>query len=1207
MGRKDGQRTKGNTQAASSARSAQQLGEHAGFVGFGTSTEAAFVPLLQAAEAEDGLPGDFRLVLRKMHKKDVTTKVKALQEFLELAEASGEAEAAMAAVLPYWPTVYSKLATDTDRRVRELAHLALAAVVRPVGRQLAPHLRAMVGAWYLGMADPHLQAAAAATAAWELAFPAAKQAGAVAFCQAEILGAVVDNLTVATANTLSDPKTTPVEEMEAKHVRTLAMSLATLTRLLATATPPLDPILLDPLLDHQKLWKLGKHKAGTVRQAFFEALVQVGASHAGSLAARGKVVVAAVLPSLQEAELSAAKAVWAAALQVLAVVPGAWELTSPHKAVFPAVFKFIGSSEGMAAAVFPSLLPFLSRVTEGVMGEQAKFLARWFGALGEAVAGARGGGELRAVVQAYLECLMFVLNQEWLDKGLQEELLSLHVLPLLLRSAREPRLANCGLPEQLGPFLAAWARAGHRPRLAGLAATFWAAITEEVMTGVAEEEGKVEEVLLVLGRLRGKSLELPELDRLVVGLWKELMERLGGGGAVASPCSRLSLTLQLATPEVRAELLPGGEGELVERLLPLLHHPHHRTAICSLLWSVGRALPTIPLADLLARVIREEPAAAEHLLAAAGREARASAGVAAWLAGEAMAELALGLVGEAAEGGEAALATLAALKTAGFRVREEEGMFGTILATLAALLPDQVARVCGLVEVLEVGQLWRREEATPLLLSLFTLDTGVEVGLRQRLEAAWLRGVGGELEVKVGEMVRREVGEEEGEERRLAKCVLVLDHLEEETRDTFLLSTVVGREERGELSGVGALVLTQRRHLSSPPPSSALAAPGLARPRAALHLAHLLLHRLALSATAPPDAVTVADGERSGLAESYTEHLAEVVVCAAYLSTLALTHPEPVPSLAGRLEAAASVLVSHLDRETSRRLVGRVRGASLGEGGVWAAGLAWLVGLQYRTSEWEVGLAGLLPRVDVWTDGELDTAAELLTLATDLGIGGQMVAQTLTVEAARVVSLGGLASPLAAGPAWLVARCLTLTPAGERAGVVEEVAALLATLPSWRAVQEDALLYSRALGGVSWAEARAVATAATLLATAVTYCPAALSPALWDLASCSLVSWAASLEETGEVLVQEAAAAMVAVAVARLGAALGATLGPRGHHPALGPAPAAPKGEDSLPPRLREEWEEFFSEGVFSSLLRTMVALAGAQGSGETRLLLQVG
>ena len=39
-------------------------------------------------------------------------------------------EAEMLALLPFWPSVYTKLATDTDRRVREQANIALEAVVK---------------------------------------------------------------------------------------------------------------------------------------------------------------------------------------------------------------------------------------------------------------------------------------------------------------------------------------------------------------------------------------------------------------------------------------------------------------------------------------------------------------------------------------------------------------------------------------------------------------------------------------------------------------------------------------------------------------------------------------------------------------------------------------------------------------------------------------------------------------------------------------------------------------------------------------------------------------------------------------------------------------------------------------------------------------------------------------------------------------------
>jgi len=90
----------------------------------------------------------------------------------------------------------------------------------------------MAGVWYIGQSDSHIPAAEAATAAWTAAFPPHKLAGAVEFCQAEILNLIIDNLVNATPQTLSDPKTTPPEEMEAKYTRTVSMSLISYANLL---------------------------------------------------------------------------------------------------------------------------------------------------------------------------------------------------------------------------------------------------------------------------------------------------------------------------------------------------------------------------------------------------------------------------------------------------------------------------------------------------------------------------------------------------------------------------------------------------------------------------------------------------------------------------------------------------------------------------------------------------------------------------------------------------------------------------------------------------------------------------------------------------------------------------------------------------------------------------------------------------------------
>ena len=118
-----------------------------------------------------------------------------------------------------------------------------------------------------------------------------------------------------------------------------------------------------------------------------------------------------------------------------------------------------------------------------------------------------------------------------------------------------------------------------------------------------------------------------------------------------------------------------------------------------------------------------------------------------------------------------------------------------------------------------------------------------------------------------------------------------------------------------------------------------------------------------------------------------------------------------------------------------------------------------------------------------------------------------MVMQCLGVETARIVSMGGLINPMSIGPTWLVSKCMRFS---KEEFMVEEVKAVLDTLPAWRADNEDCLLYNCSLETTTWEQALPVATVANLLTSAINLCPTALSPALWDLASCSLVSWAAN-------------------------------------------------------------------------------------------------
>lgn len=72
---------------------------------------------------------------------------------------------ALSAALSPWLYLYKKLVMDNHRGVRCEAHGAMGDLGVAVGKQLAPHLKGLMGAWWLAQFDVHGEAAGLAQAA----------------------------------------------------------------------------------------------------------------------------------------------------------------------------------------------------------------------------------------------------------------------------------------------------------------------------------------------------------------------------------------------------------------------------------------------------------------------------------------------------------------------------------------------------------------------------------------------------------------------------------------------------------------------------------------------------------------------------------------------------------------------------------------------------------------------------------------------------------------------------------------------------------------------------------------------------------------------------------------------------------------------------------------------------------------------------------
>ncbi|XP_031815109.1 E3 ubiquitin-protein ligase listerin isoform X1 [Sarcophilus harrisii] len=510
MGGKNKQRTKGNLRPSSSGRAAELLakerGTVPGFIGFGTSqSDLGYVPAVQGADEIDSLvDSDFRMVLRKLSKKDVTTKLKAMQEFGTMCDIR-DAEI-VKGVLPYWPRIYCKISLDYDRRVREATQIAFEKLVLKVKKHLAPHLKSLMGYWLIAQCDTFAPAAIAAKIAFEAAFPPSKQSEALVFCKDEIINVLQDHLLKETADTLSDPQTVAEEEREAKYFRILTSSLLALKKLLCML-PPSEissvELKLKPLLSHNKFWKYGKHSSSQVRSAFFELVSAFCQYIPQSVKAESSKISPAVLVNIDESDPIVCPPLWEAVLYILTTIEDCWNHVNAKKNVFPKLSTIlIEGGRGLATVIYPYLLPFISKIPTSATDLNLEFFKNFFSYITKGLSTERilaNHSERSAVVSAFFECLRFIMQQHL---GIKEEsvkmqkmLINDQLIPFVDTALRDPRLQNEQLFDQLAETLNSWETKAETQgddtvveTLKNVLKTFWTSLSEICLEKINAQE-----------------------------------------------------------------------------------------------------------------------------------------------------------------------------------------------------------------------------------------------------------------------------------------------------------------------------------------------------------------------------------------------------------------------------------------------------------------------------------------------------------------------------------------------------------------------------------------------------------------------------------------------------------------------------------------------------------------------------------------------
>ncbi|TRZ03495.1 hypothetical protein DNTS_000509, partial [Danionella cerebrum] len=449
MGGKNKQRTKGNVRPSSSGRAAELLARESGvvpgFVGFGvsSSSDPAYVPAVQGSEEIDNLvDADFRMVLRKLSKRDTVTKLKAVQEFGAMCQERDPD--VVKGVLPYWPRIYCRISMDHDRRVREATQQAFEHLVSKVKRNLAPFLKGIMGHWLISQCDTYSPAASAASAAFQAAFPLNKQPEAISYCKDEVL-----------------------KEREAKYIRLVTSSLLALKKLLSVLSDLDREQLIERLTKlstQAKFWKFSKHKNPQIRGAFFELIAVMCEKTPDLIRAEAARVCPTVLLSIDDTDPVVLPPLWEAVLRILSCIDNCWTHVSARKGVMPKLWVLLKEGgRGLATSLHPNLLPFISKLPTEVTQPDLEFSKIFVSSVIQGLSSDRAmssPSESAAIISAAMECLRFFILQNSGDepekRTIQNMLISEQLLPLIDRSLKSVSLQSGPLFPQLSDMLLSW-------------------------------------------------------------------------------------------------------------------------------------------------------------------------------------------------------------------------------------------------------------------------------------------------------------------------------------------------------------------------------------------------------------------------------------------------------------------------------------------------------------------------------------------------------------------------------------------------------------------------------------------------------------------------------------------------------------------------------------------------------------------------------
>lgn len=439
MGRQKGEGARSKARPSSSSLAASLLSSApssaaAASVGFGGFVGSSRLDPSPSNE-DSSLPfadvdSEIAVHLKRLGRKDSTTKLKALSALSTLLQQKSAKE--IVPIIPQWAFEYKKLLLDYNRDVRRATHDTMTTLVTSVGRDLAPHLKTLMGPWWFAQFDPASEVSQAAKRSLQAIFPAQeKRLDALILCTTEIFMYLEENLKL-TPQSLSD-KAVAMDELEEMYQQVISSTLLALASLLDVLISPqqeqpaFENITTEPkhaskarvaavsfgeklLIDHKHFLEFLKSQRPTIRSATYTVLKSFikNMPHAiteGNI----KSLAGAILGAFNEKDPTCHPSMWDVILLFSRRFPGSWSSLNVQKNILNPFWNFLRNGcFGSQQVSYPALVLFLDNVPpKAVQGD--KFFLDFFKSLWAGRKTSLSADRL-AFFQAIEECFLWSLK-----------------------------------------------------------------------------------------------------------------------------------------------------------------------------------------------------------------------------------------------------------------------------------------------------------------------------------------------------------------------------------------------------------------------------------------------------------------------------------------------------------------------------------------------------------------------------------------------------------------------------------------------------------------------------------------------------------------------------------------------------------------------------------------------------------------------------